>query len=405
MIKQHYRKNCPFLQSLLFLYESNIHKYMKSGAAMNIYNVDLKSLLPKGHVISNMEDSVCHITATERISTNFEHKHLPVNSYVSIPNTFKLPFRIDLCIKIDTPEFYLFVGKGHVNFGSFGSDNRRMDDIMIPDYKPKIFHNHISLNEFVKLSIYYGFNAMEISVDNEIRYFSKKERYMKPKVLKEFGNPPLEIKLSCSKHTNLLIKSIAVTEYDKDLPALDRDASIPIPVPITRNEAVPLGEKPSLETCISLLPDYLQKEIISTDLFLRSLSPMRFKRQIEKNGNKISYIASDYGFSYHIYPSSDRMYHSLSWYIITSSKPENWHRKADYMEAALNHISDVNLSFAEKMFANLKECIGCCPCIVKTPYTFCGKTKISCHGLMDFKMHIDDFEDVRYFIRTINDLV
>ncbi|MDF2803394.1 MAG: hypothetical protein K0S61_3297 [Anaerocolumna sp.] len=369
---------------------------------MNTYQVDLNALSASGHVVKNMVNDICHITANKRVSTNFEYKHLPVNSYVAIPKVCKLPFRFDLCIKIDTPEFYLLIGNGHLTFGSFWSDNRRIDDIIAPNYKPNVFHNHIPLNEFVNISVIYDFHFMEVLVNEEVRYYSEKERYMKANIRKEFEETALPIKLSCSKQTDLCIKHITVTEFDESIP--HSIIYYKIPSPITRNEAVPLGEKPTLESCISLLPQLLQDEIIKTDVFLRTLKPMKFKRQFEKNGNKISYLASDHGFSYNIYPSNDILYHSLSWYIITNGKPELWHRKTDLMEITLNKIAETNEAFAEKMFTNLKECIGCCPCIVKTLYKFNGKKKMSCHGLMDFKMHSLDFEDVRYFIQVVNDL-
>lgn len=119
---------------------------------------------------------------------------------------------------------------------------------------------------------------------------------------------------------------------------------------------------------------------------------------------KITYLASEYGFSYAIYPSNDVMRHSLSWYIITSSKPENWHRKADRMEETLKKLAITSPETAERMFLNLKECVGCCKCAVKTLYEFDGKKKLTCHGIAELKMCISDFEDVRTFVNTVNGL-
>ncbi len=370
---------------------------------MNTYQVDLNTLTANGHILMNIVDEMCQITTTRRVSTNFEYKHLPFDTYIAVPKEYKLPFQIDVTFKIDTPELYLLIGNGHLTFGSFWSDNRRLDDIIVPNYKPNVFHNQIPFNEFVKITVIYANQFMEVRVNNEVRYYSTKERYMTPSVRKEYGDRSFPIKISCSKHAKLIMKDITITEYEEDI--MPDSKYYVLPSPITRNEAVPLHEKPTLESCISLLPSLLKEEIIKTDTFLRALKPMKFKRQIEKSGNKISYLSSDYGFSYHIYPSNDTLYHSFSWYIITNGKPEQWHRKTDHMVLTLTKIAETNCNFAEKLFGNLKECIGCCPCIVKTPYEFHGTKKISCHGLMEFKMHPSDFEDVRIFIKTVNELI
>jgi hypothetical protein len=242
---------------------------------------------------------------------------------------------------------------------------------------------------------------MQVLINGEERFYSEKEKYMKSKQLKEFNDKGFAFKLASTKCTKLVIKSLNITEYDDTSEIIHSDTNMPKPLII--NEAVGIDQKPTFENCISLLPKELQDEIKKTDNFLRSLKPMKFKRQIEKHGNKITYLASDYGFSYGLYPSNDVMYHSLGWYIITSSKPELWHRKADLMEITLNKLSETSPEFAEKMFFNLKECVACYPhCRAKTLYEFKNKKKVACHGLMEFKMCASDFEDVRTFINTIN---
>jgi N-methylhydantoinase A len=74
-------------------------------------------------------------------------------------------------------------------------------------------------------------------------------------------------------------------------------------------------------------------------------------------------------------------------------------------ENHLNKIAETSPEFADRMFLNLKECIACCRCAVKTLYKFNGKKKLTCHGTMEFKMCVSDFEDVRGFINTVNELV
>lgn len=371
---------------------------------MKRYDIDFNSLLSKGHVVKETINEMLYITTTQRLSTRFDKENMPIDSYVYVSDTFKMPLRIDLTIKIDSPGLFLLLGNGHLNFGTPWSDNRRIDDIVEPNYKPRFFPNHIPIGEFVDISIIYDFKAMQILVNGEERFYSEKEKYMKSKLLKEFNTTGFILRIACSKRTNLFIRSLSITEYDEVAEIAHTDAILP--KPSISNEAVGAEQKPNFDDCISLQPKTIHDEIIKTDGFLRSLKPMKFKRIIEKHGNKITYLASEYGFSYAIYPSNDVMHHSLSWYIITSSKPEFWHRKADMMEATLNKLAETSPEFAERMFINLTECIACSSrCAVKTLYEFNGKKKLTCHGGMEFKMCISDFEDVRTFIKTLNELL
>lgn len=370
---------------------------------MKTYDIDLGSFLPKSNVITGMKENMLYITTTKRLSIKLDKDYGDVGSYVYLPNMYRLPVRIDLTAKIDTPSLYLFWGNGHINFGTPWSDNRRIDDIADPDKKVRFFHNHIQMGEFVDISVIYDLKVMQILVNGEERYYSEKERYMKSKLFKENNDSGFAFKIACSKRTNLCIKALRITEYDQSAGIVHTAGELPAPA-IT-NEAVEKGQKPDFENSTALLPDEIRDEIIKTDIFLRSLKPMKFKRQIEKYGNKITYLASDHGFSYAIYPSNDIMHHSLSWYIITSGKPETWHRKADLMEVTLKRLSETSPEIARRMFFNLKECVACCPCIVKTLYEFEDKKKLACHGLMEFKMNTIDFDDVRTFIGTVNTLI
>jgi hypothetical protein len=367
---------------------------------MKKHEIDLGSLLSKGYVITETKDDMLHVSIPKRLTTNFDKENMSVNNYVYLPDTYKLPLRIDLTAQIDSPGLYLFFGQGHVNFGTPWSDNRRIDDIIEPSRKIIFYHNHIPMKEFVDISVIYDYKAMQILVNGEERYYSEKERYMKSKLFKEFNSTGFSLKIASHKRTNLIVKSLSITEYDET--ADIKRTGTALPEPFKSNIAVPADDKPQFDMCISLLPKEIQREIIKTDEFLRSLRPIKFKRQIEKHGNKITYLASDYGFSYGIYPSNDVMYHSLGWYIITGSKPEFWHRKADLMEETLKKLAETSPELAGRMFVNLNECISCAPhCKVKTLYEFDGKKKLACHGLMEFKMCVSDFEDVRTFIKTL----
>jgi hypothetical protein len=245
---------------------------------------------------------------------------------------------------------------------------------------------------------------MQILINGEERYYSKKERYMKAPEFREMNKEGLELKIACDKLVNLCIKSFSITEYDNTCHILH--TGLELPSAITENNTFSPGEKPTFDKCISLLPEKIQSEIVKIDEYLKAIRPLKFKRLIEKHGSKITYVASDYGVSYAIYLSNDIFDHSLQWYIITNGKPETWHRKADMMEETLNRLARKTPDFAERMFNNLDDCVGCYNnCMVKTGYRLQDKQRNACHGKLKFKMSISGFEDVRAFINEINQLV
>jgi len=227
---------------------------------------------------------------------------------------------------------------------------------------------------------------------------------MKFKGFTEINTEGFEVKIACDKLVNLCVKSVSITEY-KDTCGIYH-SKIELPVAITKNEAIAQGEKPTFEKCISLLPLDMQSEITDIDEYFKTLKPLKFKRTIEKNGNKITYIESQYGFSYAIYLSNDVFDHSLQWYIITNGKPETWHRKADVMEEILDRLFLKSPNFAERMFSNLDDCVGCYKnCLARTKYKLRDNHKDVCHGKLKFKMNKIGFEDLRIFILEIKQFV
>jgi len=368
------------------------------------HNIDLASFLPKGQVECQYKDNMLYMTTKRAIPTQrFDAEHLSINSYIFLPDKYKLPLRIDITAKIDAPGLYILIGKGHINFGTLWSDNRRIDDIVAPARKTLFFQNHMAMNEFTNISLLYDLKEMQILINGEERYYSKKEGYMKSPVFSEMNKDGYEIKIACDKLVNLCIKSVSITQYNDTCEIFH--PGVELPAALTKNNAITSGEKPAFDKCISLLPVYIQSEIVKIDEYIRTLRPVKFKRHIEKNGNKITYVASDYGFSYAIYLSNDFFDHSLQWYIITNGKPETWHRKADMMEETLNSLALKMPDFAERMFYSLDECVGCYKvCLAKTKYQFHDKQKNVCHGKLKFKMSASGFEDVRAFIREISQL-
>ncbi len=96
------------------------------------HSIDLNSFLPKGQVGCEYKGTMLYMTTYRTIPTQrFDAEHLSVNSYIYLPERYRLPLRIDMTLKIDAPGFYILLGKGHINFGTLWSDNRRMDDMQL----------------------------------------------------------------------------------------------------------------------------------------------------------------------------------------------------------------------------------------------------------------------------------
>ena len=189
-----------------------------------------------------------------------------------------------------------------------------------------------------------------------------------------------------------------------------------MPEPIMSNIVLPPGQKPTYENIVSALngkptfdamianlPGDIRARVTEIDGYLRSYKPIKFKRTLEKNGNKISYIASEAGVSYAIYLSRDLLTHSLQWYILTNSR-ENWGKRvANNLEATLERLAAEDPAFAVRIFSYLRDCTGCYGpgCGARSPYTFQNKTTQSCHGKIEFKMSVSEFDDVLRLVQAI----
>ena len=321
--------------------------------------------------------------------------------YMELPGRYRLPLRIDMTAKIDSPALYVLLGEGHVNLGDYWS-NRRLDDICEPHRKVTFFDNHLTMGQWNDISLIYDLKEMQIVVNGEERYWSKREKYMRSPLFEQMNAQGFPFKISCGKRTEVEVQSLQITECDGTagivrLPVAEGVQHAPPPKP---------GKKPDFAYCLSGLTEEQRAAVADMDGWLKALSPIKFKRTIDSNGTKISYVASDEGFSYAIHPGFGVLYHTLQWYILTQGKPEKWGRKADRMEGTLNHLAQTDPAFARRMFENLYECVGgfggepVCP----TPYAFEGKKKVACHGKMWFKMNLSEFEDVKRFIGAVNEL-
>ncbi len=370
---------------------------------MREHNIDLTALTPLGKAHAEFTEGMLNIWTTHSVTDYHFNLRGECNKRhnVPLPDEYRLPFRIDMTVKLDFPAFILFIGEGHITFASPGDDNRRIEDIAKPSGKPNqdkdSYDNRLPLGEFVELSVTYNRDEMQILIGGEERFYSRKMPYMKQKECENY----FPISIVVTKQSTLTVKSITVTELDDDM-SVTRGAFKEVKL------RTPPEGKPTFESVISELPKAYQNEVQETDSFLKSLRPLKFTRTIDKNGGKITYTAPDFGVSYVIKIFHDRLSHNFGWYIVTNGKPETWHQKADHMQETLELIAISDPLLAARIFYAVNDCIACygSHCLAKKAYTFNGQTRLSCHGgRVVLRMCNDDFRDVREFFRYANALM
>jgi hypothetical protein len=375
---------------------------------MKKHNIDLATLTPYGEAKIKSTSRTLDLWTTHSITSiafnlygDSYKKH-----YVSLPETYHLPFRVDMTVSLDFPLFIMLIGGGHITFASTWQDNRKIEDIAKPSGKPNQDHNSynnsLPFTQYADISVTYNFDEMQILINGEERFYSRKQAYMRVKTLKEQNTEGFSIKLAVSKLSTLNIKNITVTEFDEKAPVTRGAFEIIKPQPMNGERP-----KPTFENVISGLPQESRNEVIKTDSFLMSLYPVKFKRMVDKNGGKISYVASDFGFSYMVNVSGVESSQNFGWYIVTGGKPETWYRKADYMEETLAEITRSDAPLAERIFYALNDCVSCCgqKCLAKTPYAFYGQKKVTCHGRVVLRMYSSDSQDARGFFLHLNTLM
>jgi hypothetical protein len=299
---------------------------------------------------------------------------MPINSFIQIPKKIKLPSRIDIRVKMDAPSMYLILGKGHITFGTTFLDNRRIGDIVEPNVKAtSAFNNKLEMNKYYDLSIIYDLKFMQILINGEERFFSKKEKYIKSPVFNELNRKGFELKIAGSKQNCLVISSITVTEFDNDelINLRSRENT-------DNKNDVCLGidkkVKSDFDECISGLSLDLQKEIKELNDYLINNKNLKVKRKIEGNNQacKINYVSS-HGFSYAIHVSENIMDHFFWWYMVSNYKYENKYmgRKNDLTAETLKKVAETSPDIAEKLFTYFYECNGCGPGICQgTTYEY-----------------------------------
>ena len=73
---------------------------------MITHNVPIKSFLSLGGAEVSADNDKLHMTATTAVNNVFIYSPTPIKSYIYLPEKYKLPFRIDMSVKIDSPSFF-----------------------------------------------------------------------------------------------------------------------------------------------------------------------------------------------------------------------------------------------------------------------------------------------------------
>lgn len=362
---------------------------------MKRHEIPLASFKPCGNVSVDVHDGELNVTA----NTDF---HRIVYAYTE--DKFKIPFRVDITVKIDLPSLYLIIGKGHIVWAQ--DSNRMITDILGGENKPNLhkFDNFLPLNEYVDISVIYGTKYLWVSVGGKCRCLSKKDPYIK--ALKNNAIPDefsggFGFAVTCGKRTQAAIKAVTVTEYENDEPDIPAEIhDTPYFPPLSD-----LSGKPAIEDLIKNLSPEVQSEILKTDEYLMKnmKKSLKLKRRIETKfhpRNKIVYLSSGllscHLDIYHTYMSLE-----LRWL----SDAEN------HVMTALNKLAEESPEFADKMFLRVKECtrcgsgIGGTGCVHGCRLEYNSKKTFSCWGTFQFKMLPSDFEDFRKVMDTVNSVV
>lgn len=381
---------------------------------MITHHIPLESLLPHGKVSIDINRGELCMTANAAINTEFVYSDTPIKSFAALPGKFKLPFRIDMTIKIDSPALYLIIGKGHISFNK-GMDNRSVTDILGNDYKPNSheYNYFIPIGEYVDISVTYGYKAMWIIINNECRCISKKDPYIKAlkmNSIPEEWSGGFNIGIAGDKRTQLTLKSIDITEYENEEP-IAPGGTITIKPP---EAGLTTSEKSTVEECIQGLTPDLQKEILRTDEYLLNdmKKSMKFKRQIDGGypNSRITYV-SPLGISYKIFITDFLVSHDIGWVDYNTKREQEKYggiKKADYTVETLKKLAETSLEFSNEIFSRMKECVDCVGnggCMHTKSYEHDGKRKSSCGGRIHFKMFPSDFGDLRKVLCAIDDVI
>jgi len=354
----------------------------------------MTAFTPQNNIaVEQTQDGLC-FRVTSSDAGHFHNERSSVcRNYLQTEGVYRLPLRIDMTVTLDAPRFYVMLGRGRVSFASAGS-NRCIEDIAAPHYKPFMYADHLPLHTPVDISIIYNLHSMQILVDGEQRYYSAKEKYMKSAAFPDMNAAGLSLRLSAHKRTTVRLHRFNVTESASEI-EINQMESVPVP-------CWTKPEKPTFESIIGELPENIQAKVTDTDHFLQTFKPFKFKRTIDKNGGKITYLASEAGVSYMVLVHHDVMRHTFGSYLLWNSKDNLGEHNAKPLNDAFNKLSAEDSDFVSRMLSYKADCTGCSPnCICRVTYAVQGTAYAACHGKIEFQMVPSEFDDVMRLVQVM----
>jgi len=374
--------------------------------------IPLEDLIPHGDVSAQVEDGVLKFTPKIRAANYFDARA----PSLILSEKVKLPFRMDVSLNLDVVGFRVIVGSGLIPFTA-GWNGRAIENLVDggpKSWKVKMFDAAFELNKDVAISITYDYEFMMIEIDGEMRYLSKKERYMKSPLLEEANEAGVEVKFMAERHSTVMINALFISEYSNDeITRLRHEMSEREEITLNIPGTVDKG-KESFEECIAWLPVATQQEITQTNDHLMSMKKeLKIKRSIEgtHKGCRIKYNSSEFGFGYHIIISNGWASHFF-WFSMHFNRKygDFGARKCDYTEAMLDKIAEKSPEVAKKIFDYYGECGICvyadrggskCP----TVYEHDGVKRTTCHGQMQMSMKPETFGDVRVVFDALYEIL
>ena len=364
--------------------------------------ISLKALIPHGKVDAKFNGDALEFSPKVMVNDYLD----PRAPGLILPGKFKLPFSIDLTVNMDAVGLRLAIGNGIIPFTA-GWNGRAIIDLVCGVPKTysgmKMFDASFELNKDTDISVTYDHKFMMIKINGDIRYFSKKEKYMKSPLLEEENS--FEIKIAAEKLSTVAIKSISVTEGLQEAIETE-EISLDIPAGVDKG-------KESFEACIAYLPEAARQEIIQTNDHLLSMKKqLKIKRSIEgtHKGCRIKYNSAEFGFGYHIIVSHGWASHFFWFSMHFNYKYGDFGaRKCDYTEAMLQKIAEKSPESAARIFDYYGECGIClfasrgskCPMV----YEYNGVKKTTCHGKMNMNMKPETFADVRIAFDALYEII
>ncbi|MCL2557246.1 MAG: hypothetical protein FWE09_02080 [Treponema sp.] len=160
------------------------------------------------------------------------------------------------------------------------------------------------------------------------------------------------------------------------------------------------------EIALADAPGEIRNDIIEMDAYLRQLRPLKFKRSIDKTGNRIAYASPDFGISYAIRASDAQPSQDFGWYFLHDRQSKKWYRKTDYFEETLVEIAKTAPKSARRIFDAINECSSCKgdPCSA-IAYEHEGRRRLACYGRIRLGINREDLGCARLFFEHLNDLL